>query len=192
MNRAAFKFIIGDLSDEDVARHCDGQGWTDDPVVRALVERLLVRAEAVEDAHEAGWLQGVAMAEGRALQVQSETEGCQHCDACDSFDNLISYIQSAEYPGRGVDDDKSATDQVARVKRTAPLKRPSKRNHQSGYLGAILTALKESPPISGPDIFKAVQAIMGNHALKKSTQTALSKAVGDGEVVKLPRRLYSL
>lgn len=47
MNRAAFPFFIGDLSDEDVARHCDAQGWTDDPVVRVLVERLLRSIEPV-------------------------------------------------------------------------------------------------------------------------------------------------
>ena len=48
----ALPYLIADMSSDELARYCDSTGLSDDPVINALIEWILIDAERLADSNE--------------------------------------------------------------------------------------------------------------------------------------------
>jgi hypothetical protein len=207
-SRRVFPYIVHLMKNEDVARHCDLMGWTSDPVIAVLVERLLEadkplkivqenESSDIENAWVKGWGQCILDTLEMAEKSQSELKDCARCNASDVLDMLMQDIESAVCPDPPDGGGSSGGKLTVRTENVRTVKKFPRSKRKSGPEPNILLSIKSvleqaEAPMKSADL---IQAVLNENtsALKEgSIRNAITKAVEEQAVRKLGRGLYCL
>lgn len=134
------------MDDDEVARYCDAMGWTADPLVNALVERLLDKTAEKEYERTAGWSKGLCRAAELVEAALDEADGRDQVDVY-ILDNLLQDIEAEiclECPGEVAD---SAVD-APNAPNAPDAHQESDQPRRQGASGSTVPAVRGAyPPV---------------------------------------------